>query len=80
MSRLTLKIEQKRLQVLLREVRLEARLRQIDLAKRLEQPQSFISKYESGERRLDLPELREVCKALGIALNEFVRRFEGSHK
>ena len=80
MRTLTLKVEQERLQTLLRVVRLEAGLRQTDLAKRLGLPQSFISKYESGERRLDLPELREVCKALGIPLKEFVRRFEDSHK
>jgi len=80
MSRLTLKVEQKRLQALLREVRQEAGLRQTDLAKRLGQPQSFISKYESGERRLDLPELRQVCKAIGIPLKKFVERFEDSHK
>jgi len=80
MSRLTLKVEQRRLQALLREVRQEAGLRQIDLAKRLGQPQSFISKYESGERRLDLPELREVCKAIGVPLTEFVRKFEDSQK
>ena len=80
MSRLTLKVEQRRLQALLREVRQEAGLRQTDLAKRLGQPQSFISKYESGERRLDLPELRQVCKAIGIPLKQFVERFEDSHK
>ena len=80
MSRLTLKVEQRRLQALLREVRQEAGLRQIDLAKRLGQPQSFISKYESGERRLDLPELQEVCKAIGVPLTEFVRKFEDSQK
>jgi ribosome-binding protein aMBF1 (putative translation factor) len=79
MGRSTLKVQQKRLQALLRQVRVEGGLRQIDLAKRLGQPQSFISKYESGERRLDLPELREVCKALGISLGDFVRRFEDSH-
>ena len=80
MSRLILKVEQKRLQALLREVRQEAGLRQIDLAKRLGQPQSFISKCESGERRLDLPELRQVCNAIGISLKKFVERFEDSHK
>jgi len=80
MSKLVRKVQQERLHALLREVRLEAGLRQIDLANRLGQPQSFISKCESGERRLDLPELREVCKALGIPLKEFVQRFEDSHK
>jgi len=80
MSKLVRKVQQERLRALLREVRLEAGLRQIDLAKRLGQPQSFISKCESGERRLDLPELREVCKALGIPLSDFVQRFEDSPK
>jgi transcriptional regulator with XRE-family HTH domain len=63
---------------LLRQVRIEAGLRQVDLAKKLRQPQSFISKYESGERRLDLLELHQVCNAVGISLREFVKRFEGS--
>jgi len=63
---------------LLKQVRAEAELRQIDLAKKLHQPQSFVSKYESGERRLDLLELRQVCEALGISLSAFVRRFESN--
>jgi len=62
---------------LLRQVRVEAGLRQVDLAKKLRQPQSFVSKYESGERRLDLLELRQVCNAVGTSLEEFVKRFEG---
>ncbi len=61
---------------LLRQIRLEADLRQVDLAKRLRQPQSFVSKYESGARRLDLLELQQVCSACGISVSEFVRRFE----
>ncbi len=63
---------------LLRDIRTEAGLRQVDLAKRLRKPQSFVSKYESGERRLDLIELRRVCHALGISLEDLVRRFEAS--
>ena len=62
---------------LLRQVRVEAGLRQVDLAKKLRQPQSFVSKYESGERRLDLLELHQVCNAVGTSLEEFVKRFEG---
>ena len=61
---------------LLRQIRSEAGLRQVDLAKRLRQPQSFVSKYESGERRLDLLELQQVCAALGVSLRDFVKRFE----
>jgi transcriptional regulator with XRE-family HTH domain len=68
--------EQDTLQQLLRQIRLGAGLRQIDLAKKLGQPQSFVSKFESGERRLDLLELRQVCRAVGLSLAEFSERFE----
>lgn len=67
---------QERLLTLLRSVRLEAGLRQRDLADQLHRPQSYVSKYESGERRLDLFELSAICVAVGISLEEFVRRFE----
>jgi hypothetical protein len=39
-------------------------------------PQSFVSKYETGERRLDLVEVRQVCKSLGTTLPAFVKKFE----
>ncbi len=68
-------VGQQRLQRLLRQVRVEAGITQTDLALRLKKPQSFVSKYESGERRLDLVELQQVCGGLGIGLVEFVRRF-----
>lgn len=68
--------EQELLLELLREIRLEADLRQIDLAKRLGQPQPFVSKYESGERRLDILELRALCKAVGITPQEFFDRLD----
>lgn len=70
--------EQKKLQRLLRQVRSGAGLRQDDLAHLLKKPQSFVSKYESGERRLDLLELRRICEVVGIRLTEFVQRFEDS--
>lgn len=78
MSKHHSRTEQVSLQALLREVRTEAGLRQADLAAKLGQPQSFVSKYESGERRLDVLELREVCKAVGISLEDFAARLEGS--
>lgn len=70
--------EQLALQALLRQVRLDADLRQEQLAAKLKRPQSFVSKYESGERRLDLVEIREICKAVGIPLSKFVAKFEDS--
>jgi transcriptional regulator with XRE-family HTH domain len=69
-------VEQQALCRLLRERREQAGLRQIDVADRLGLPQSFVSKYESGERRLDLIELRQVCHAVGMSLGQFVADFE----
>ena len=59
----------------LRDIREEAGLRQIDIAKRLGQPQSFVSKYESGERRLDFLELEAICAACNTDLPTFVARY-----
>ena len=68
--------DQEQLQGLLRRVRLDAGIHQSELADRLGRPQSFVSKYESGERRLDVIELRQVCNALGLSLLEFIDRLE----
>ena len=55
-------------------------MRQVDLALRLNQPQSYVSKYESGERRLDILELRQVCQAVGIGLSDFVASIEALYE
>ena len=60
----------------LREIRIEAGLRQVDLAKKLNVPQARISKYELGERRIDLLELRAICEALEFPFLEFVEELE----
>lgn len=65
-----------KLVVLLKQVRKEAGLTQVELAKRLGVEQSFVSKIERRERRLDLVELRFFCTAVGITLEEFVLRYE----
>ena len=67
---------QERLQRLLREIRTKAGLRQVDLAEKLCQPQSFVSKYERGERRLDVIELEQVCECCGVTLGAFVSKLE----
>ena len=69
---------QKALLSLLRQLRTEAGLRQVDMAKALGKPQAFVSYYESGVRRLDLLELRQICGVLGISLINLVRKFESS--
>ena len=68
--------EHQRLTELLRQLRHEAGLNQNELAELLDKPQSFVSKFETGERRLDLIELRHVCTAMGITLAQLVQRFE----
>jgi transcriptional regulator with XRE-family HTH domain len=61
-------------------MRLDAGLRQEDLAHQLGKPQSFVSRYESGERRLDVLELRQICKVLNVSLLAFVRQLDGDTK
>lgn len=68
--------QKRKVRELLRDLREAAGLRQVDLAARLKRPQSFVSKYESGEKTLDFLEVGEVCRALGIPLVDFVRRYE----
>jgi transcriptional regulator with XRE-family HTH domain len=55
--------------------RRSAGLTQMDLGDRLGRPQSFVSKYERGERRLDVVEFCEVCSALDIDPVAFLQRF-----
>ncbi|MEW5939162.1 MAG: helix-turn-helix transcriptional regulator [Chloroflexota bacterium] len=62
--------------MLLKEVRQKKGIRQVDLAEQLGVPQSFISKYESGDRHLDILELRRICELIGISLDDFVQQLE----
>lgn len=61
---------------LLREARERAGITQVDLAKTLGQTQSFVSKVELGDSRLDLVQLRTILLAIGVRLGDFVERFE----
>ena len=53
-----------------------ADITQAELAEKLGTDQSFVSKYERGERRLDVVELRGICLALGIDFVGFLSDFE----
>ena len=57
----------------LREARLAAGLTQVEVAAKLHRPQSFVSKCESGERRVDVGELIEFARLYGKELTFFVR-------
>jgi transcriptional regulator with XRE-family HTH domain len=53
--------------------RKSAGLTQRELAKRLHKPQSFVAKYEGGERRVDVLEFIEICKAIEADPNKLLR-------
>lgn len=61
---------------LLKQLREAKGIRQVEIAEKLGVPQSFISKYESGIRRLDVLELRRICQILGISLQDFIKQLE----
>jgi len=61
----------------LKAVRKEHNLTQLQLATLLGRDQPYVSKYERSERRLDVIELRNICKAMNIPLTEFLAEFEG---
>jgi len=51
-------------------------LTQVGLSQALGRPQSHVSKYETGERKLDYVEITEICEALGISMEKFNSLFE----
>ena len=57
----------------LRNARIESGLTQKEVAKRIRKPQSYISKCESGERRLDITELNKLAKLYKKPLTYFVK-------
>lgn len=65
-----------RVQTLLREMRRSAGLTQVELAHKIGSDQTFVSRYERGERRLDLVEIAEICEACGTTLSALVAAFE----
>ena len=60
---------------LLRTIRKEKDKTQTQVAEVMEWPQSYVSRYESGERRLDAVELNRICEALDMEFEEFARRY-----
>ncbi|MFC5491128.1 helix-turn-helix transcriptional regulator [Dokdonella soli] len=58
--------------------RKEADITQHELARRLKKPQSFVSKYERCERRLDVPEYIRIVRALGLDPAKLLRQIDKS--
>jgi transcriptional regulator with XRE-family HTH domain len=67
--------EYEQLREMLIRARKESGLTQFQVAQRLGKPQSFVSKYERGERRLDVIEFVEVVRALNREAGDFLAEF-----
>lgn len=52
-------------------------LTQAEVSTRLNRPQSFVAKYEGGERRLDVVEFIQVCAALDVDPHAVLREMQG---
>lgn len=61
---------------LLQEKRQAVGLTQIEVAERIGETQSFVSKIERGELRLDFLQLRTFCQAIDTDLAAVAREFE----
>ena len=61
---------------LLIKARKNAQLTQAEVAKELKVPQSFVSKYESGERRLDFTEFMKIADLLKVDIPSFVDSYK----
>jgi len=62
------------LRELLIAARKSAGLTQQEVAERLRRPQSFVAKYEGGERRLDVVEFLAIARVLGRDPSDLVRQ------
>lgn len=49
-------------------------LTQVELAQKLKKPQSFVSKYELGERRIDVIEFITICEAISADPCDIIRQ------
>jgi transcriptional regulator with XRE-family HTH domain len=69
---------QERLQSLLADARKAKGMTQADVAKALGKPQSFVAKYENGERRIDVIEFVDIAAALGVVPGDILAQVEST--
>lgn len=60
----------------LKDARKNSKMTQQELATVLGCGQSYVSKYEQGQKRLDIIEIRNICICLGLSLQELAVDFE----
>ena len=51
-----------------------------ELSRKLGRSQGFVSKYELGDRRIDLVDMADICDALGISFLDLAKRFDQLRK
>lgn len=61
---------------MLKEARLKAGLSQQELSEKLDHYRTFVSKYEARERRLDIAEIRKICKAIQLDFIKFLTEYD----
>lgn len=61
---------------LFKKIRLSKNITQLQLAELLDRPQSFVSKYESGERKIELSEFFLICYALDEPPSELIKEIQ----
>ena len=75
MSKSVFSIEYQTFRGLLRDLRVQMGVTQAQLSTALGMAQSFVSKYEMGERRLDFIEVDRICAELGVGLEAFAKSY-----
>ncbi|KZL17604.1 helix-turn-helix domain-containing protein [Pseudovibrio sp. WM33] len=80
MAEISIDIQNLVLKELLIDARTKAQLTQKQISERIGKPQSYVSKYESGERKLSLPEIREIVICCGGTLYELITNYENELK
>lgn len=63
---------------LLINARAESGLTQVQIAEKLNKPQSYVSKYERGERRIDFAEFIELAEIMEIDICKFVDTYKAT--
>lgn len=75
MSKSIFSAEYQTFRELLRDLRTRKGITQAELSSALGMAQSFVSKYEMGERRLDFVEVDRICRELGTSIETFARTY-----
>ncbi len=57
----------------LKTLRVENNFTQVELSKKLDKHQSYVSKYENGDRNIDIIELIQICDAINVDLVNFIK-------